>query len=117
MILEAMLAVRIKLESAGVRATIDDKSVNPPCVLIQPPAIVYRFGGKQADAEWTLLAVAPNSDKVAEIRALDKVLTETRAALDGAPVAARPAGVFTADGTATLPAYELTYANKIEVTP
>jgi hypothetical protein len=117
MILEAMLAIVAKLEAAGIRATIDDKSMNPPAVLVQPPVINYRFSGRCYGADWTLLAVAPNTDKQAEVRALDGLIAAVRTALDGAPVQARPAGVFTTDGTATLPAYELTYSAKMEVTP
>lgn len=117
MILDAMLAIKLRLENAGIRSYIDAKSVNPPCVLIQPPVVNYRFSGRCYGAEWTLLAVAPNSDKYAEIRALDELLDAARIALDGAPVTARPAGVFTSDGTATLPAYELTFTDKLEVAP
>lgn len=116
-ILEAMTEIEALLSAAGVRAFVDSKELNPPAVLIQPPVFSYRFGKGCADAEWTLLAVAHSSDRASEIRALDALLADIRTALTGKGVTGRPAGVFTADGTATLPAYEITFTDKMEVTP
>lgn len=46
-----------KFAAGGVRATVDPSAVNPPAVLIVPPARVYDLGCGYS-AAWTLIALA-----------------------------------------------------------
>ena len=95
-----------RLTAAGIRAVTDERDVNPPCVLLGPPTIAFRFGRPAWDGEFRLLAVVGDTGRDQATAALDELLGQVSAAiglLTGTPTQ------FTAlDGAPALPAYELT---------
>jgi hypothetical protein len=94
-----------RLVDAGVRAVTDERDVNPPCVLVQPPALTFRFGRPAFDAEFRLLAIVGDTGRDQATTALDALVGAVLGAvgvLTGTP--AQWSGV---EG-APLPAYELT---------
>ena len=114
MIVEAQGDIVQLLTGAGIRATTDQRDLNPPCVLVTAPEITWRFGKGGWDARWLILAVVPDSGPNIVLANLDALVVSVQAALggrvqNGRPVAAR--GLV--DGSAPLPAYELTWTARI----
>jgi hypothetical protein len=116
MIADAVSALVDHLTAAGIRCTDDQRDLDPPAVLVEPPVIRYRFGKAVADAEWQILAVVGASGRRAELVALSTLVESVRSAV-GAVVEARPAGVYTTDSAVPLPAYLLTFTSTIGSKP
>lgn len=94
-----------RLTAGGVRAVTDERNVNPPCVLVYPPTLAFRFGRPAFDAEFRLLAIvgdAGRDNATAALDALVGTVLECVGVLTGTP-----AQWFGVEG-APLPAYELT---------
>lgn len=97
-----------QLTAGGVRATTDPRDLNPPAVLIRPPALHYRFGRGCIAADWTARLYLPDPGTR---EALELALTQLDAiqqALGFAVVTATPADFSLLDG-ATVPGYTLTW--------
>lgn len=101
-----------RLTRAGLRAALDERDLNPPAVIVQPPALTYRFG-RGADASWTAHAVVPNTGRGPALRALGELVDRVVAALGGLPVQGRPFDLLVPEFSAPLPAYELTWTARI----
>ena len=97
------------LAAAGVRATGDPRTVNPPCVLVMPPTITPRMAG--ADASFTLYAVAGDAGAAAASAALSALIDGAHAAYGNRIGPAAPVDVATVDGGA-LPGYTMTLTAK-----
>jgi len=108
MITQAMQALVDRLAAGGVRACTDERDLNPPAVLIRPPALSWQFGGC-VSGDWTLLAAVPDTGTGPSLAALDELITATQAALGGEIVAGAPAALRTSDSGSPLPAYRLTF--------
>jgi hypothetical protein len=108
----AAAAVVDRLTAGGVRATLDGRNANPPCVLVRPPALTFRFGKGTWDAEWEAWAMVPATGQTGDLAALGRLVTAAQAALGGQVVTARPDEAQTADG-ATVPMYRLTWTARI----
>jgi hypothetical protein len=108
---QAVQAVVDRLRASGVRATQDGRDANPPCVLVRPPTLHYRFGkGWTGDMEaW---AMVPATGQRVDLSALGGLLDDVQDALAGAVVTATPDEAATADG-GTVPIYRLTWTQKI----
>jgi hypothetical protein len=100
------------LLAAGIRATIDPKSANPPCVLVRPPSITWRFGKGGWDAAWQAWLVVGDSGLPAVLDDQSELINQVQAALNYAAVTARPADTTMSDG-ATLPTYVLEWTSRI----
>lgn len=100
-----------RLTTAGVRATVDGRDLNPPAVQVRPPTMHYRFG-RCANADWQVWVVVPDTGMRTSLAALSTLLEDTQAALNLAGVDATPNTVTLADG-GTVPAYVLTWSSKI----
>lgn len=106
-------AVLGALTGAGVRAVIDARDVNPPCVFVSPPVLAFRFGRPGAfDATVTLSAIVADTGPAAVTTALDALLGQVGAALGWQITTAVPAQFAGADGAPTLPCYSLTATTK-----
>lgn len=114
----AALAIRELLIEQGIRATVDIRDLNPPCVLIEAPELRYRYGPETADAQWTALCVVPNVGPGPALHLLQGLLTDTLLALNTAgiaPTAARPVTIQpqVKDPGGPLPAYALTWTDTL----
>ena len=105
-------AIVDRLTAAGVRACLDLPDLHPPGAILRAPPVADRFKGGTWDASWTLHAVAPDSGFASAMRTLGTFLDDVQAALAGTGVEARPVIFQTAEG-ADLPAYELTWTDRI----
>lgn len=112
MITQAMQAMVDRLAAGGVRACTDERDLNPPAVLIRPPALNYQFGGCVA-GDWELFAAVPDAGTGPSLAALDELIAATQAALAGAVVRAAPAALRSNDSGAPLPAYRLTFTSDL----
>lgn len=108
----AVKAVVDRLTAGGVRATNDGRNANPPCVLVRPPSLTFRFGKGTWDAEWEAWAMVPATGQSGSLAALGDLVTAAQTALGGAVVTARPDEAQTADA-ATVPMYRLTWTARI----
>lgn len=107
---EALVA---RIAAAGIRATTDERDVNPPCVIVPAPAVVFRFGGCW-DGTWPLLVVVPDGGRIANLVALADLVDAVQVAVDGAIKSGRPVAVTGVEGAPPLPGYELTYTETID---
>jgi hypothetical protein len=112
MIVEAIEALRARLTAAGLRAVVDERNLNPPAVWIRPPTLTYTFGGG-ADVAWQLIAVVPDTGASTALAALDELVEQIRAALDGEITTAAATAVAGSDSGSPLPAYRLTYTSDV----
>lgn len=108
-IVQAMDSITGRLEAAGVRCVIDERDVNPPCVLIGPPTITYRFHKGSWVAAWALLAIVPDSGRRVATDNLDALVTAVQAALGGTITTAVPLSFTGVDTAPALPAYQLAF--------
>jgi hypothetical protein len=112
-IADACAAVAARIAAAGIRATVDERDVNPPAVFVPAPAINYRFGGCWMGT-WALIAVVPDAGRTANLRALGDLVDAVRVALDGEITDARPVSFAGVDAAPPLPGYALTYITEME---
>lgn len=109
----AAQAVVDRLMAAGVQATVDERDLNPPAVLVTVPLLSYRFGKESWTAQFTLAAVVPNSGRATALGGLSVLLDQVAAAMGAAPVTARAIDLLVPDQGAPLPGYELIYNSRI----
>jgi hypothetical protein len=114
-ITDAMRAVVDTLTAAGIRATVDVREVNPPCCWVQLPTIRFRFATPGAfNVDFAVLAVVGNSgNRWADLDAISDLTAAAQEALGDRVATARPADMWTTDGTGTLPAMELTWTDTV----
>lgn len=108
----AMQSVVDELVAGGLRATVDGRNLNPPCVQVRPPAMSFRFGKGCWDAEFEAWAMVPDSGAATAVKALGELVTAAQEALVGRIVTARPDEAALADG-GTAPMYRLTWTQRI----
>ncbi|MET0996217.1 MAG: hypothetical protein ABWY20_20015 [Mycobacterium sp.] len=101
-----------RLRAAGIRATLDERDINPPAVWIKPPTLTFRFG-KGWTATWTVQAVVPDTGRNVALAALGTLVEAVQAALGGAAQTALPIALLIPGGAAPLPGYELTFNERI----
>jgi hypothetical protein len=101
-----------KLNAAGIRATVDGRDANPPCILIRPPVMNFRFGKGYWDADMTAWALVGDSGMANSMSALGDLVTATQDALGYVIVTARPDETTLADGS-TVPTYVLTWTQRV----
>lgn len=102
-----------QLTGGGIRATIDERDINPPAVWVKPPILSFRFG-KGWSGDWTLTAVVPDTGRDVALGALGRLVTSVQETMNWAVVTARPISlIIPGTGGAPLPAYELTFNERI----
>jgi hypothetical protein len=108
----AMQGIVDELVAAGVRATLDARDVNPPCVLLRTPTLNWRFqkGGWDAGFEADLLV--PDSGRRGALADVGNLISTVQEALNYRGVSARPEDFLLADGS-TVPGYVLTWTQRI----
>jgi hypothetical protein len=109
----AAQAVVEQLLAAGVQATVDERDLNPPAVLVAVPLLSDRFGKGYWDAQFTLAAVVANSGRATALANLSTLLDQVAAAMGRAPVTARAIDLLVPDQGAPLPGYEMIYTQRI----
>ena len=109
----AAAAIVARLKAAGLRATVDERDINPPAVWVKPPTLVFRFG-KGWSAAWTLQAVVPDTGRNNALAALGALIEKVQTAMDWAVVTATPIALIIPGGAAPLPGYEMTFNERID---
>ena len=109
----AVQSVVDRLTAAGVRATLDERDINPPCVYVAPPGVVFRFGRGDFTAAFTAWCVTGAAGRSADLATLGGLLESVGIALDWAGVTADPADLLIPHQAAPLPAYRLTWTERI----
>ena len=108
--LAAPRAVAAALEAAGIRATIDPRNVNPPCVWVEFGS-ADRVTRQLVEAETSATVVVPGPPNGDALLALDTLTGAAMAALDaaGLPWSATQLGTTPSPATGELlPALTLT---------
>jgi hypothetical protein len=112
--LDAAAAVIVaRLNDGGVRATVDERDINPPAVWVKPPQLSFRFG-KGWTADWTLTACVPDTGRDVALGALGRLVTAVQETMNWAVVTGLPVSLIVPGGSAPLPAYELTFSERIQ---
>lgn len=114
-IISALAPILQALGAAGIRAYEDPKDINPPCAYLAPPTLRFRFGQGGYEADQTLLLCSSNTVKRAQYEELSDLMARSQSALGHRMVTARPADMWTADQTAVLAAYELTWTDTLRM--
>jgi hypothetical protein len=106
-------AIVAELTLAGIRAVDDPRDANPPCVLVNPPEIEFRFGKGAWGATWEAWCIVPDAGRHQALRALSLLVSQAQAALGYRAVSGRPDDTLMPDGS-TLPMYVLTWTARIK---
>jgi hypothetical protein len=113
----AAAAIVARLAAAGVRASIDERDLNPPCVWVGPPTMSWRFKRGTWDAEWLLTAVVPDTGRGTSTAALAALVVKVQDAMGWAGVTARPVSLLVpGTGGVPLPGYEMSFTQRIQET-
>ena len=110
---EAMRAVSDALTAAGIRVTLDLRTLNPPCAFLHPPDLAWRFRGGDMTVTHRLLLVCSAGDRTASYDRMSDLLISTQQALGDRVVSATPTDVETSDLSAFLTAYELHWTERV----
>jgi hypothetical protein len=114
-IVAAQSVIVDRLTAAGLRAVTDERDVNPPCVLVGPPVLTFRFGRPSFDAEFRLLAIVGDGGRDTATAALDALVGTVTTAVG--LLTGTPAQFSGLDGAPALPAYELTLTTHARKAP
>lgn len=107
-----MQTVVDELTAGGVRATLDGADVDPPCVLVRPPTITYRYGKGSWDAAFEAFATVPATGQSSSLTTAGDLVARATEALHGRVVTATPDDLTLAGG-GTVPMYRLTWTQRI----
>lgn len=110
---DAVHEVLDRLTAAGVRATDDERNLNPPAVFVAPPAIEWRFRGGDYTASWTLWCVTGSSGRSVDLVNLGELVEAVGAALHLPMIRGEPADLLIPHQAAPLPAYRLTWSARV----
>ena len=113
----AVAEVVERLTAAGIRATNDERDLNPPCVYVAPPAVEWRFGRGDFTATFTVWCVTGAAGRNIDLVNLGDLLDDVGMALDWAGVRADPADLLVPHQAAPLPAYRLTWTERFKQPP
>ena len=86
-ILAQMEAYRDAVNAADVRCVLDARDVNPPCLLIRPPTMNFRFGRGCISATWAAWLYLPDAGQINAVRMGVPMLTQIQDALSTVGVA------------------------------
>ena len=103
-----------RLVAANIRASVDSRNLNPPCVLFTPPARIGLDLGCAGSAEMRALIVVPGPGTGQAWAQLDTILGEIVAS-DLLPVESVTATEFDSADQTLLPAYELSWVEAVTI--
>jgi hypothetical protein len=101
------------LLNAGVRAVVDERDINPPCVYVPPPVITDRSMGGRWSAEWQTWAVVGDTGRASSLANLSELVAQVDAALALTFVRGEPADLITPDSGRPLPGYRLYWTQRL----
>ena len=110
----AVRSVVDRLTAAGIRACLDERDINPPCVYVAPPAVSFRFGRGDFTAAFTGWCVTGAAGRNVDLVNLGELLELAAAALEWRVVTADPADLLIPHQAAPLPAYRITWTETIK---
>jgi hypothetical protein len=109
----AVQGVVDRLLGSGVRATNDERDINPPCVYVAPPALTWRFARNDFECEFTLWVITNAAGRNVDLVNLGDLLDDVTQALQFAAVRGEPADLLLPQQAAPLPAYRLTMTERV----
>lgn len=109
----AMTDLAEQFTGAGIRAVMDTRDLNPPCLLITPPDMAFRFADGTWTASWTVIATTPGAGTRDALVSLDDLITRMVKALEGQPVQATPYTLAVDGQSDPLPAYSITWTARV----
>jgi hypothetical protein len=99
-----------KLTAEGIRAVIDDRDINPPCVYLRPPVMTFKFGGCTA-LTYEVRVIVPDSGTRGALDALGPLVEAVQAALGYPAPTVTPGWTALPDGGAA-PMYSFNITTK-----
>lgn len=101
------------LSAHNIRATVNPKDVQPPCVLFTPPDAVRFDLGCGGTADVRALLLVPGPGQVDAWEALERLLPAVVEVLPVMPDELRTT-TYTIDASGPMPAYELTFTAAVD---
>jgi len=101
-----------RLDAAKIRASVDSRDLNPPCVQLRPPTLTFRFG-KGWDATWEAWVMLPDAGQKQALAGFGPFLEEVQEALGYLAQTARPDTTALGDG-GFVPTYVLSFTTRIK---
>lgn len=99
-----------------IPAALSVADLNPPGVLIDPPAVGLEFGGRATSLTWKLTIVAPDTGRGAVLELLGPLLAQLADAIPSWSTAAP--GMYDVGGDyGALPGYQIEFTQRLEETP
>lgn len=105
----AAAALAAELVAAGVRAAIDPRNTNPPCVLFEPPSLTFDIGCG-ATAAMSALLLVPGPGHGDAWRQLDDLIAQVADVID-----IETAEPVSLDYDNPMPAYRVTFTQPIDI--
>lgn len=108
-LIDRLNSYAMELAAVGVRATLDPRSVNPPCVLLIPPtmALDVSCGGTATFTAYALTRGPGNADAW---KSLDQLTAQAYQVL---PLEGFEPGSYAVDDGTPLPAFILTWTEAL----
>lgn len=100
-----------QLVGAGIRASVDARDLQPPCVQLRPPTLTYRFG-KGWDADWEAWVMVPDAGQTQALAMIGPFLDQVQEALHFVGQTARTDTTALGDA-GFAPTYVLTFTTRI----
>lgn len=112
-LLAVMQSMCAGVSAQGLPATVDERDLNPPALLLRPPELSWRFQQGRYDAAWTAVICVNDAGRTASLAALGPLLEQAAAGLGVPVLGGRPVDLLLPDQAGPLPAYEITFNTKI----
>jgi hypothetical protein len=96
-----------------LRVTDDSNVVNPPCVWVPMPALVFRFEKRVIETTWTAFLIAPNASSTSVSATLSGLLDAVAGLFPFRDGTAQPLSL--PGGGLPAPAYQVTWLDRIPI--
>lgn len=108
-LLDVLNSYVVELTAVGIRATLDPRSVNPPCVLLIPPTMALDVAGG-GTATFTAYALTRGPGNADAWKSLDQLTTQ---AIEVLPLESFEPGSYAVDDGTPLPCFTLTWTEAL----
>lgn len=103
----------LEFDGAPLRVFDDSTHVNPPCVWLPVPAVVFRFDKRRLEVTWTAFLIAPNTTTRSVSAVLSELLDTVAGTYPFIDATAQP--LTLPGGGQPVPTYQLTWRSTVPI--